>query len=288
MASCSIREELTAQYPTCIDYTAMSSPKVRAIPLTTHHRNLTSNLRSIHEDEDRELVHVMKYRDKEIDVYDYQGRKLFSYPNKNINYFSPRGMCICNNIVYITSPMINELLLFTTEGDVITLYNDRMQGGVKTALTRPRGVVSDDNNNIYICTAHAIVVMDSALPVCRNHVIHNAKPKEIKLFRGEIFILCWRQPGVSIDILSLSCDLIRSIYLSGFKSGIKPWYFDIDHYGNFVIPKLNLNRLYVYSKDGKMIVNQPLSLVQPRGIKLLNNKRSIGISSCSPFGFCIF
>ena len=63
----------------------------------------------------------------------------------------------------------------------------------------------------------------------------------------------------------------------------------MDNYGNFVIPNQNLNCIYVYTNDGKMIVNQPLKLiVKPKGIKLLNHKRSIGISSYSPFGFCIF
>ena len=131
--------------------------------------------------------------------------------------------------------------------------------------------------------------MNSALPVSRKHVINKARPKEVQLFREEIFILYWEQPGVSFNILSLACVLLRTIFLREFERGVKPWHFDIDNYGHFVIPKQSLNCIYVYSKEGKMIVNQPLDLiVKPKGIKLLDHKRSIGISSYSPFGFCIF
>ena len=288
MASCSIREELIAEYPTCIDYTTISSPTVTTVPIPHGHSNF--NQRSINEDEEREMVHVMKYREGRIIVYNYQGHELFNYPDKNFNHrFRPRGMCIRNNIVYVTSLMSSELFIFTTEGDLITLFKHSFQEGVKISLTRPRGVVSDENNNIYICTTNELVVMNSALPVSRKHVINKARPKEVQLFKKEIVILCWEHPGVSFNILSLACVLLRTIFLREFERGTKPWYFDIDNYGNFVIPNQNLNCIYVYSNDGKMIVNQPLELiVKPRGIKLLNHKRSIGISSYSPFGFCIF
>ena len=283
MASCSIREELIAQYPTCMDYTTISSPTVRAMPRQKHNGHFNYHPRSIREDEEREIVHVMKYRKGKISVYDYQGCKLFSYPNKNLNpLFRPKYMCIQNNIIYVTSMMTNELLLFTTEGDLITLYND------KTSLTHPRGVVSDGDNNIYVCTTNELVVMNSALPVFQKHVINKAKPKEVLLFREEIVILCWELPGVSINIFSLACNLIRTIFLGEFGR-VKPLYFDIDNYGNFVIPDQSMHCISVYSNDGKMIVNQTLGLdVGPKGIKLLNHKRSIGISCLSPFGFCIY
>ena len=290
MASYSIREELIAQYPTCIDYTTISSPTVRVMPLPISNSHSSFYPRSINEDEEGEMVHVVEYTEGRIVACNYQGHKLFSYPDKKFKYrFHPRDICIRNNIVYVTSLMSNELFIFTTEGDLITQYQHSFQGGVKISLTLPRGVVSDENNSIYICTNNELVVMNSALPVYQKHVINKARPKEIRLFKEEIFILCWEHSGVSINILNLACS--RTIFLREFEIGAKPWYFDIDNYGNFVIPKHNLNCIYVYSKDGEMIVNQPLELlniVQPRGIKLLNHKRSIGISSCSLFGFCIF
>ena len=281
MASCSIREELIAQSPTCMDYTTISYPTVRAMPRQKHNRHFSFNPKSIREDEEREIVHVMK--NEEIMVYNYLGCNLFIYPKKNFNRrFRPRGMCIRNNIIYVTSMMTNELLLFTTEGDLITLYND------KTSLTHPRGVVSDGDNNIYVCTTNELVVMNSALPVFQKHVINKAKPKEVLLFREEIFILCWELLGVSINILSLACDLIRTIFLSGIGS-LKPWYFDMDNYGNFVIPNQSMHCISVYSNEGKLIVNQTLGPnVRPKGIKLLNHKRSIGISCLSPFRFRIY
>ena len=53
MASCSIREELVAQYPTCIDYTRISFPTVRVmlVPIPQNYSNITP--RSINEDEER-------------------------------------------------------------------------------------------------------------------------------------------------------------------------------------------------------------------------------------------
>ena len=286
MASCSIREELVARYPTCIDYTTISSPAVRVTTVSIRpNRNYP---RSINEDEEREMVHVVRYIKGRIVVYNYQGHKLFSYPDKNFKHrFRPRGMCIRNNIVYVTSMKSSELFIFTTEGDLITLFKHSFQEGVKISLTRPRGVVSDENNNIYICTTNELVVMNSALPVSRKRMIYRARPKEIQLFKEEIFVLCREHSGVSINILSLACVLLRTIFLREFERGTKPWYFDIDNYGNFVIPNQNLNCIYVYSKDGKMIVNQPLELiVKPRGIKLLNHRRRIGISG--NLAFCIF
>ena len=122
MASCSIREELVARYPTCIDYTTISSPAVRAMPVATRLSYIHFKPRAITEDEEWEMVHVVEYREGRIAVYNYQGHTLFSYPNNNFNHrLRPKGMCICNNIVYVTSPMLNELFLFTAEGDLITL-----------------------------------------------------------------------------------------------------------------------------------------------------------------------
>ena len=214
MASCSIKEELVAQYPTCIDYTTISSPTVRVMTVPIPHGYSNYNSTSINEDEEREVVHVVECREGIIIVFNHQGHKLFSYPSKNFNHcFRPRGMCIRNNIVYVTSMKSSELFIFTTEGDLITLFKHSFQGGVKISLTRPRGVVSDENNNLYICTNSELVVMNSALPVSRKHVINKASPKDIRLFREEIFVLCWEHPGVSINILSLACVLLRTIFL---------------------------------------------------------------------------
>ena len=283
MASCSIREELVAEYPTCIDYTTISSPTVRVMPIQSTFIN--RNRKSITEDGEQQRVHVVLHTERRIGVYNYQGRILFSYPIKNLNRLF-RGMCIRNNIVYLTTQMFNEILFFTTEGDLITLYKNGIQKGVNGFLRHPHGIVSDENNNIYICTAHNIVVMNSALPVYQKHIIDKERPKYIQLFREEIFILCLKFHAVSINVLSLACVLLRTINISGFESG-KPWSFDIDHFGNFVIPKRNSKRLYVYSKDGKMIVNLKL-VVKPMGIKLLDNKRRIGVTSSFLFGFCLF
>ena len=96
--------------------------------------------------------------------------------------------------------------------------------------------------------------MNSALPVFQKYVINKAKPKEVLLFREEIFILCWELPAsVSINIFSLACDLIRKIFLGEFGR-FKPLYFDIDNYGNFVIPNQSMHCISVYSNDGKMVV----------------------------------
>ena len=69
MASCSIREELVAQYHTCIDYTSISFPTVRVmlVPIPQNYSNF--NPRSINEDEEREMVHVVKYREERIVVF---------------------------------------------------------------------------------------------------------------------------------------------------------------------------------------------------------------------------
>ena len=287
MASCSIREELVAEYPTCIDYTTISSPIFRAMPIQPTW--FIPKPKLITEDGEQQRMHVVHRTERQIGVYNYQGHNLFSYPNNNHHGLRPKGMCICNNLVYVTSPMLNELFLFTTEGDLITLYKDNIQEGVNTSLTLPSRVVSDENNNIYICTTDELVVMNSALPVFQKHKIDKARPKDIRLFREEIVILCWEQPGVSINILSLACVLLRRIFLREFKRSTKPLYFDIDHYGNFVIPSQFRDHLYVYSKDGKMLVKRSLKFVmKPMEIKLLENRRSIGQSNCSSFGLCLF
>ena len=88
------------------------------------------------------MVHVVKYREERIIVYNYQGHELFNYPDKKSKHsFRSRGMCIQNNIVYMTSMMSSELFIFTTEEDLITLFKHSFQEGVKISLTRPREFV---------------------------------------------------------------------------------------------------------------------------------------------------
>ena len=275
------------QPSTCMDYTDIGSPIVK---LNHRHYFLhRMNQRGVGEEEEGELLHALNKNANIVTVYNYNGTEMFRYPSRKlVNHFAPRSIYIKNNIIYITDFNRNQLLLFTTNGELITTYDLIHSFNPMNCLaTGPKGVVADETNNIYVCVNNSLLVLNSMLPQYQIISVSD-EPRDIKIFDGQLYILSW-QFEVSVLVLSLTREFIRRIPLTGFHFGTIPWYFEIDPYGNLIFPDKNSNGIIVYSNEGKLITSKHLQFVEkPNGIKLFDNKRKLCITCNGHYYFLIF
>ena len=99
MASCSIREELIAQYPTCIDSTTISSPTVRVTTVPIPHGYSNYNSSSI----------TKMKREKWCMLWKTEKEKLLFTTTKDIN-------CLVTQTRILTTVFVQEVCAFGTSG----------------------------------------------------------------------------------------------------------------------------------------------------------------------------
>ena len=94
------------------------------------------------------------YKDSSIHVFTNRGKFLRSFAVKNLA--DPHEMCIFGEYIYITDYKTNVVLVYTTEGEHVTTFN-QFQCGFKS----PWGICADKDGFIYVCNHgnNRVVVM---------------------------------------------------------------------------------------------------------------------------------
>ena len=284
---CSIERSVAVSHPTCVDYSALGHPGVGADLLTELSRFYP---RSIGEDEAMGRVHVLDTLGSRVIVLSYEGRKLFEYTLKGLDQFKPRGMCIRNNLVYVTDLRYHRLYLFTTEGELVSYVGTNHCKPSEGSKRRPRGVAADRENNVYVCYMEELQVFNCTLPVFQTYGRKQiGKPKDVQLFEESILVLSW-DPGSTVFVLSTRGSVLHRIVF-GTNSTNRPWYFDVDTYGNILMAfsRDSVGMIELRSQEGKLIASQQLEgLSRPRGIKLLKNKTMLAVTSYGKIPLTIF
>ena len=275
---CSIERSVAVSLPTCIDYATLANPPV-AVGLDLPTRRFFP--RAIAEDEETGRMHVLHTMGSKVLVLSYDGRVLFEYTIEGLPQFKPRGMCIRNNLVYITDLRYNRLYLFTLEGELVSYVQTNKS---------PRGVAADGDNNVYVCFREELQVFNCTLPVHRTFGRSRIGcPKDVQLREEAILVLSWA-PCATVFALSAEGSVLSRVAM-GTNSSVKPWYFDLDSYGNYVLV-FSINRVGVVelrSQEGKLIASQRLKqLERPRGIKLLKNKTMLALTSYGQIHLSLF
>ena len=287
---CSIESSASVSLPICMDYTRLGHPAVRADILTQDTGGLDRFYpRSIAED-DMGRIHVLHTQRSRVLVVSREGQMLFEYNLEPLDHFKPRGMCVRNNLVYITDLRYDRLYLFTTEGQLVSYVETSACVSRGTDRKRPRGVAADAENNVYVCFAEELRVFNCTLPVQQSFGRNTiGRPKDVQLHGGSILVLSW-DPCPVVFCLSAGGQLLNRVAL-GTKYSSKPWYFEVDNYGNYVLvmTRDRVSFVEVRSQEGTIITSHRLvALERPRGLKLLKDKTVLAVASYGRINLSLF
>ncbi|KAI6660826.1 hypothetical protein LOD99_13553 [Oopsacas minuta] len=282
----STEHKVSPNYPTCLDYIRQHNRDTIVVDLMDEYNRFFP--RSIGEDEELGRVHVIHTLGNKVLVMTYTGSILFSYPLEGEfqpPLFKPRALCIRNNLIFISDLRNKMIFIFTLEGNSVSHF-PCPDNSPSTPIKRPKGIAVDKDNTIYVSMLDSLQILNSTLPV---HQIFGAgkigKPKDVQLFNEFILVLSWDNV-TSVFFLTTDglvvrqCVIRRHVQTYGYTG--RPWYFDLDHYGNMLLIFFRESRsmLELYSQDGNLIASQKLSkLDRPRGLKLLKDKNLIAISA---------
>ena len=246
-------------------------------------------------DENTGYIYVTEWVGSRVSVFSETGDFLNTFSHQGMN--GPWGIALHRGNIYVTALMSDVVFHFKMEQQirhVATFGNGK--GSSNKRLNNPRGLTVSTDGDVFVadCNNDRIKILDQSLRFKR-HVTHQfmKNPRDVKLTRDEMYVLCDRSPCVLV--LSHAGELTRSLVTRG--DGIQmdnPQFFCLDVEQNLLISDYGVHDVKIFSKDGTYLhtVGQEGRergmLYQPTGIALTKYPNLVIVSDNRNFGLQIF
>ena len=185
-------------------------------------------------------------------VYDINGTFLYQFGSKSPLTLlrNPWYNYISRSLLYVTDYSVNQVSIYTLEGEIITSFHGLGNGEAKYKFKRPNGVVTEPlTGDFYICDTdnnRIMFVHDLGLGVTTFGEGVLSSPHEIRLSKETLFILS--------NGMLYTFSLIGT-YLSKTDLEVSPiygYYFEIGENNEFIISNAGEN-IYLLDSTGKLL-----------------------------------
>ena len=238
-------------------------------------------------DENTGYIYVTEVFGFRVSVFSETGDFLNTFSQQGMNF--PWGIALHRDNIYVTDFMSNAVFHFNMEQQICHVATfGSGEGSSDEQLNDPRGLTVSTDGDVFVadCDNHRIIILDQSLRFKR-HVTHRSmkNPREVKLTRDEIYVLCKSSPCVLV--LSHTGEMTRSLVTRGDGMQVyNPQFFCLDAEQNLLISDREANDVKIFSKDGTYLHtvgqegHEGGMLYQPRGIALTKDLNLV-IVSCN-------
>ena len=193
------------------------------------------------------MLFVCDMQSNRIQVFTADGYLVTSFVSNNLK--KPCGIAMYRNTLYVTDVRIHSLVQFRN-------YSVRSTGkcGIRVGeLQFPRSVTCDNKGDVFVtdCNNARIVVYSEELRVKR--VIRSKvawSPIDARIFDRELIVLSQYKPY--IHCYTLATKSVRYVNQVD-KYVVKPCFFCVDKFGNFVINDAGSRRIVITNHTGKLL-----------------------------------
>ena len=254
-----------------------------------------STPRGVAIDENTGYIYVTEWVGSRVSVFSETGDFLNTFSHQGMN--GPWGIALHRGNIYVTALMSDVVFHFKMEQQirhVATFGNGK--GSSNKRLNNPRGLTVSTDGDVFVAdhNNHRIKILDQSLRFKR-HVTHQSMklPRDVKLTRDEMYVLCYRSPCVLV--LSHSGEMTRSLVTRGVGMQVyNPLYFCLDAEQNVLISDYGAHDVKIFSKDGTYLHtvgqegHERGMLYHPTGIALTKDLNLVIVSENNNFGLQIF
>ena len=166
-------------------------------------------------DENTGYVYVTEWLGNRVSVFSETGDFLNTFSHQDMR--SPWGIALHRDNIYVTDIISDAMFHFKMEQQIrhVATFGSG-KGSSDEQLNYPRGLTVSTDGDVFVadCNNHRIKILDQSLRFKR-HVTHQSmkKPRDVKLTREEMYVLCYRSPCVLV--LSHAGELTRSLVTRG-------------------------------------------------------------------------
>ena len=210
--------------------------------------------------------------------------------------YHPHGIAIHGNSVFVSWDWRHTISKYSLT-DFSFVKEIGRQGSNNGEFESPQQLTTDPNGQVFVadCSNNRICVFDTDLNHLRN-ITHRAisKPSDVKLSHERVYVLCPHSNPCML-VLSLEGDMLHSLISKGLGMDVlRPLFFCLDAYNNFVISDAGTHSIRVFSPAGNLLHtigrqgHQQGMFFQPQGIAIDTNGRLVCVSHNNNFGLQIF
>ena len=196
-------------------------------------------------------IYIADSNNHRVQVFSCNGDYLFMFSEKMKR---PVGICISQNIVFVTVWNGNCINMYELEGKLIKSVGS--EGNGEAQFKHPYGLdVSDGNNNIYVCDRynHRIQILTKELKYHSMLGIDLLKyPHDVKVTRDRVLVLDCSDP--CMFVFNSDHVLTNRLITRGVgKQTNFPTRFDIDRDYNIIMSYYWNHCVYVFNQEGEQI-----------------------------------
>ena len=246
-------------------------------------------------DENTGYVYVTEWLGNRVSVFSETGDFLNTFSHQDMR--SPWGIALHRDNIYVTDIISDAMFHFKMEQQIrhVATFGSG-KGSSDEQLNYPRGLTVSTDGDVFVadCNNHRIKILDQSLRFKR-HVTHQSmkKPRDVKLTRDEMYVLCGSSPCVLV--LSHAGEMTRSLVTRGNGMQMSDaYFFCLDAEQNLLISDRGAHDVKIFSKDGTYLHtvgqegHERGMLYQPVGIALTKELNLVIVSHNNNFRLQIF
>ena len=221
-------------------------------------------------------IYIADRGNQRIQVISDTGKFVFSFSHVELQ--GPKGICVHEGLsfVFVTVCDKNSVHCYTLDGQFVRRVGSLGYGTGR--FNQPCGIATDTSCRVYVCDFGNDRIQVFNRDLCYQTILTNkvTRPTDIKVVNENVFILDQRKSCISI--FSRGGAFIDEIVTCGpeWYQVKHPYFFDIDHMGNFLVSDLANNCIKVFSPRGIFLCSfgsageEEGQFLQPRGIALVD------------------
>ena len=230
-----------------------------------------------------------------VSVFSETGDFLSSFSHQDMT--SPHSIALHRDSIYLTDWYNHSVFHFKLEQQIrhVATFGG-VRGSSDEQLYLPLGLTVSTDGDVFVadCNNNRIKILDESLQFKR-HVTHQSMkpPRDVKLTRDEMFVLCNSSPCVLV--FSHAGEMTRSLVTRGDGMQVTDaQFFCLDAEQNLLISDFGAGNVKIFSKDGILLhtVGQAGHgrgmLYQPTGIALTTSLHLVIVSNNKNFGLQMF
>ncbi|KAI6649663.1 E3 ubiquitin-protein ligase TRIM71-like [Oopsacas minuta] len=196
-------------------------------------------------------IYIADCSNHRVQVFSNNGHYLFMFSEKMNN---PIGICITQNMVFVTQYSGNCINKYELEGKLIKSVG--RNGSGEAQFYSPRGLdVSDRNNNVYVCDSSNKRVQILTQELQFHSMLGRdlfKYPLDVKVTTDKVLVLDSSDP--CMFVFTSDHVLTNKLITRGDgKQTTHPNCFDIDRYYNIIMSDYDNHCVYVFNREGEQI-----------------------------------
>ena len=187
---------------------------------------------------------------------------------------NPIGLLICGNRVLVTQ-FNTYIQVYELDGKFVSRFGSHGNGKLQFSL--PFGLSTDEyNGDIYICDC-----VNNRIQIISENFDYKSEfggdivycPRDVKLYKGNIFILDQSNP--CLHIFNRDLVLQKSVVTRGEgQQVVNPYFFSIDKFGSILFSDHNSNSVLILNSEFEFIhkisvSNCPMGITMDKEVRVI-------------------